>query len=543
MAIIGKLNKLKVVFNGEAIIEEVRAEIPGGARIGIVGANGAGKSSLLEAMASGDPAVQWMVPNLSIAYMPQEVKEPDTEHGTIESLKLETKWKVPVKREGLSGGEMMKMRLAKTMAKKADVLLLDEPTNHLDVESVQMVTEQLKNYNGTLFIVSHDRHFLDRAATCIWEIEDKKLAVYEGNYSAYREQKQHQQSALRRKYDKQQVQIARVEKQISELQSWSGKAHAESTKQDGYKEYYRSKAKRMDVQISSKRKRLQKELDKEGVSQPKEQPEVKFDIAGSAKKGKRVVELKAAGKSFGSHVLFEDASLTVQQGERLGLVGKNGSGKSTLFNMLRGKADFSGEIWMTSGMKIGYLSQDVYDLPEEKTPAELFGAGSFETDGKTRTLMTNLGFSKRHWMERVEHMSMGERVKLKLMEFMLDDCHVLLLDEPTNHLDLPSRERLEQTLAGFPGTMIFASHDRYFMEKLANKLLIFEDGKLKKFEGGYAEWSKESVSRPNEDFLQLDTERQAVLGKLSFLKPEDKEYAELDRRFIELTNAIKALKT
>lgn len=197
---------------------------------------------------------------------------------------------------------------------------------------------------------------------------------------------------------------------------------------------------------------------------------------------------------------------------------------------------------MTDGMKVGYLSQDVFDLPEEQTPAELFGAGSFEMDGKTRTLMTNLGFSKHHWEEPIGHMSMGERVKLKLMEFMLDECHVLLLDEPTNHLDLPSRERLEQTLATFPGTLIFASHDRYFMEKLANKLLIFEGESLKKFEGGYVEWTKRSAAKPNSDFLQLDTERQAILGKLSFLKPGDKEYAELDRRFMELTSAIKALK-
>lgn len=542
MTIIGKLNKLKIEFNGETILEEAGAEIPAGARIGIVGANGSGKSSLLEAMASGNPAVQWTVPNLSLAFMEQEVREPDIKYGAIESLKLATKWNVPKERSGLSGGEMMKVRLAKTMAQKADLLLLDEPTNHLDADSVQQVTRQLKNYNGTLFIVSHDRHFLDETATCIWEIEDKKLVVYEGNYSAYREQKEHQQSVLRRKYDKQQAEVARVEKQIAELQSWSGKAHADSTKQDGYKEYYRSKAKRMDVQISSKRKRLQKELDKEGVSQPKEQAEVKFDITGPAKKGKRVVELKAAGKRFGSLVLFENASLTVQQGERLGLIGPNGSGKSTLFNMLRGKTDYSGEIWMTDGMKVGYLSQDVFDLPEEQTPAELFGAGSFEMDGKTRTLMTNLGFSKHHWEEPIGHMSMGERVKLKLMEFMLDECHVLLLDEPTNHLDLPSRERLEQTLATFPGTLIFASHDRYFMEKLANKLLIFEGESLKKFEGGYVEWTKRSAAKPNSDFLQLDTERQAILGKLSFLKPGDKEYAELDRRFMELTSAIKALK-
>lgn len=542
MAIIGNLNKLEIGYSGETILEGVQAEIHAGERIGIVGANGTGKSSLLNAIARGDSAVQWSGRRPAIAYLEQEVRAVFGEVRTAESAVLETKWNVPEGRDALSGGEAIKMRLAKTFAEGAEVLLLDEPTNHLDAVSVELITEQIKNYRGTLLIVSHDRHFLDSAATRIWELEDKKLTAYEGNYSAYREQKEHRQLTQKRKYDKQQAEIAKVEQQISELQSWSGKAHAESTKQDGFKEFYRSKAKRMDVQIGSKRNRLGKELQKERVSQPKEEADVKFGIGGAAKKGKRVLEVKGAGKSYGSRVLFEDVSFTVQQGERIGLAGKNGSGKSALFRMLMGAENYTGEIWVTSGMKIGYLSQDVFDLPEGKTPAEMFGSGSYAQDGRTRTLMDNLGFEKRHWMEPVGHMSMGERVKLKLMEFMLHDCNVLLLDEPTNHLDLPSREGLERTLESFPGTLLFASHDRYFMEKLACKVLVFEDGKVKKFEGAYKEWASQPPNRPGGDFLQLDTERQAVLGKLSFLKPGDKAYAELDRRFNELTAAIKALK-
>lgn len=543
MAVIGKLNNLAIGFHGETILEGVQAEIHAGARIGVVGVNGAGKTSLLDAIARGDAAVQWSGQRPSIAYMEQEVKGLYRESRTTGSAILETKWNVPKERDGLSGGEAIKMRLAKTFAEGADVLLLDEPTNHLDAESIRLVTEQVKSAKGTLFIVSHDRFFLDAAVTCIWEIEEKKLTVYEGNYSAYREQKEHQQRALKRKYDKQQARIARVEQQISELQSWSGKAHADSTKQDGFKEFYRTKAKRMDAQIKSKRKRLEKELGKENASQPKEGMDMKFAIGGVAKKGKRVLELKGAGKSFGSRVLFQDASFTIQQGERVGLVGPNGSGKTALFHMLMGTAGFAGEIWLTSGMKIGYLSQDVFDLPEEKTPAELFGSGSFELDGRTRTLMDNLGFGKRHWLEPVGHMSMGERVKLKLMDFMLNECNVLLLDEPTNHLDLPSRERLERTLSTFSGTLLFASHDRYFMEKLAGKLLIFQEGKLEKYEGNYAEWMDDASRVPDLSFLQLDTERQAVLGKLSFLDPGDPVYQELDRRFDELSAAIKALKS
>lgn len=542
MAIRGIISKLSIQYGGRTVVKDIRAEIPQGARIGIVGANGVGKSSLLKKLAHNEAGVQWLGAEPSIAYMEQEAGESLSSADSIEGRKFEMKWNVPEKRVQLSGGEAIKVRLARTLAQKADILLLDEPTNHLDAESVKLVTGQLKKYAGTQLIVSHDRYFLDEIATHIWEIEDGKLIASEGNYSDSQKAKEHRKLTHQRKYDKQQAGIARVEQQISELQSWSGKAHAESTKQDGYKEFYRSKAKRMDVQIRSKRKRLEAELAKERLEQPVGDMEVKFEISGAAKKGRRVMELKEVSKSFGSRLLFSGASFTVQHGERLGLVGANGSGKSTFFHMLMKETEYMGEFWRTSGMKVGYLSQDVLDLPEDETPARLFETASFERQGQVRTLMDNLGFGKQHWNEPVRHMSMGERVKLKLMEFMLAECDVLVLDEPTNHLDLPSRERLEETLAAFPGTLLFATHDRYFMDRLADKLLVFENGKLAKYESGYAQWTGRTAAVVEADFLQLETERQAVLGKLSFMKPGDTEYAALDSRFGELTEKIKALK-
>lgn len=542
MAIRGALSKLSIQYGGRPVLKSIRAEIPEGARIGIVGANGAGKSSLLKAVAEGGAGIRWLGAEPSIAYMEQGDGELEYNAATIDSRKLETKWNVPEKRVQLSGGEAIEVRLARTLAEKADVLLLDEPTNHLDAESVKLVTEQLKKYEGTQLIVSHDRYFLDEVATHIWEIENGDLFACEGNYSDSRKAKEHRKLTQQRKYDKQQARIASVEQQISELQSWSGKAHAESTKQDGFKEFYRSKAKRMDVQIRSKRKRLEADLAKERVDQPESGGAVKFEISGAAKKGRRVMELKNAGKTFGSRVLFSGASFTVQYGERVGLVGANGSGKSTFFRMLMEETEYTGEFWRTEGMKLGYLSQDVLDLPEDETPARLFETASFERQGQIRTLMDNLGFRKQHWQEPVRHMSMGERVKLKLMEFVLAECNVLVLDEPTNHLDLPSREQLEKTLAVFPGTLLIATHDRYFMERLADRLLVFGNGELGKYESGYAQWSAKKAGHVESDYLQLETERQAVLGKLSFMKPEDKEYAALDSRFNELTKKIKSLK-
>lgn len=546
MAIIGKLNNLTIQFEETVILKEAKADIAEGARIGIVGANGSGKSSLLEAIVKSHQGVEWNNGMPSIGYMQQEVKDRPVVSTTAESYKLEVKWQVPKSREHLSGGEGMKIRLAQAIAENAELLLLDEPTNHLDAGSVKLVIEQLTSYKGTLIVVSHDRYFLDKVVSRIWEIENQQLLVYKGNYSASRQEKEHNRLTQQRKYDKQQSKIARVESQITELKTWSGKAHADSTKQEFAKEFYRSKAKRMDVQIRSKQKRLEAELEQEKVEKPKEEKAVSFEIAGGEKKGKRIIELKNAGVRFGDRTLFEKAAFTILHGERVGLVGKNGSGKSTLFSMLRGEQNFSGEVWTTMGMKIGYLSQDVFDLPEEKTPAELFAPANFEQTGQIRTLMNNLGFSKKHWSQPVLHMSMGERVKLKLMEFMLTECNVLLLDEPTNHLDLPSREQLEKTLETFPGTLLIATHDRYFMERLVNKLLLFDEGRLIKYEGSYSEWQNKKVEKVDAregELLALETERQAVLGKLSFMQPNDKAYAELDARFNQLTKEIQMLRT
>ena len=197
-------------------------------------------------------------------------------------------------------------------------------------------------------------------------------------------------------------------------------------------------------------------------------------------------------------------------------------------------------------MSIGYLSQTVLDLPEDVTMADYFHADTFQKQGLIRTNLTNLGFSKKHWELPLSELSQGERVKVKLMQFILEGTDVLLLDEPTNHLDLPSREELEKTLMTFPGTLLFASHDRYFTERMANGLLLFEDKTIRKMLMTYAEWQERGItSQPEktaEDRLRLETELQAVLGKLSRMKPGEKGYAELDKAFHELSGQLRKLK-
>ena len=306
------------------------------------------------------------------------------------------------------------------------------------------------------------------------------------------------------------------------------------------------KAKKKDVQIRSKRTRLEAELEKDRIEKPEEEVAVEFDVKGRRKKGHRVMEMKDVRKAFDGTELFNEVSFTIQAGERIALVGPNGSGKSTLFRMMMGQEEVDGKLWLTKGMSIGYMSQAVLDLPENVMLADYFHADSFEEQGLIRTQLTNLGFGKKHWNMTLGQLSQGEKVKVKLMQFILEGTDVLLLDEPTNHLDLPSREQLEKTLSTFPGTLLFASHDRYFTERIADSLLIFEGGGIRKLPMTLREWKEKRSAPPRqssaEERLRIETELQAVLGKLSMLKPGDLDYVKLDQEFHKLSKQLSELK-
>ncbi len=550
--LIGTLHQLSFALGETVILNRLSADIPEGACIAIVGANGAGKTTLLS-MLSGETLptsglIGWNGKAPSVTYFRQEQEDEGAADWELaETHKYRRKWKVPerVDYASASGGERMKMRLSAALAEKSQLVLLDEPTNHLDSESLEELIRMITKEERTYMIVSHDRHFIDRTADFVFEIEYGKLTVYKGNYSDYRDKKESDRVTQQKHYEQQQRMIAEVEGQISVLGIWSAKAHAESTKKGGAKEYYRMKAKKRDVQIRSKRKRLEAELEKERIDKPEDEIGVSFDVKGRKKKGKRVLELKDVGKAFGGHELFADVTFTVQANERIGLVGPNGSGKSTLFRMILGEEEYDGDLWKTAGMSIGYLSQTVFDLPEDMTMAEYFHVDTFQEQGMIRMNLRNLGFTKEHWDLRLSALSMGERVKVKLMQFILEGVDVLLLDEPTNHLDLPSREELEKTLGTFAGTLLFASHDRYFTERMAEGLLVFDHGKIRKVQTKLREWEERAVvsqtDKVEEERLRLETELQAVLGKLSLMKVGHGGYAELDKAFNELSNRLREL--
>ncbi len=537
-----KLNDVYVEIKENTLLEKMNVVVKQGDIIGLIGKNGAGKSTLLQLINGKiEPSkgiVEWQQMNMTTAYVEQEIESFISKDVIAKEAELLAKWGVPTNDfHTLSGGEKLKVRLAKGFAKNPNVLILDEPTNHLDEMSTEFLIKQIKNMKGTVIVVSHDRYFLDVVATKIWSIEDKKLIEHSGNYTSYMKAREQKRLTQQREYEKQQKKIEQVETHIKELSSWSQKAHAQSTKQEGVKEFYRVKAKRMDAQVKSKRKRLEKELEKTKVERVKEEYSVEFSIQASKKVGKRFLEVKQLKKDFHGKILFENVNFTIQHGEKVAIVGPNGSGKTTLLKMIMGTETVEGEVWVSPSANIGYLTQEVFDLPLDKTPEDLFFKDSFEKRGKVQNLMKHLGFQASQWKEPIEHMSMGERVKCKLMVYILDEKDVLILDEPTNHLDLPSREQLENTLAEYNGTLVIVSHDRYFLEKTTNTKLAFSNHTIQK----QLEEPPKTRDEIEELRLTLETERQEVLGKLSFLTSNDKEYKKLDERFIELTKQIKAL--
>lgn len=555
--LLGKFRELSYSIGETVILDRLTADLPVGATIAIVGANGAGKSTFLSLLAGEltptSGSIDWIGKRPNITYFKQEqAVEGDANLSSKDTLLFRSKWKVPkhVDYSYASGGERMKMRLSAALSYSSQVVLLDEPTNHLDQESLDELIRVLNEGKATYLIVSHDRHFIDRTADFVFEIEHGKLTVYEGNYTAYRQKKEFDRDIQLHQYEQQQRKIAKVEAQIDELSQWSAKAHNESRKkgegQLGGKEYFRMKAKKKDVQIRSKRTRLEAELEKSRIEKPEEEITVSFSLKENRKKGNRVLELKQLKKTYGKKEIFHNVSFTVQTGERIALIGPNGSGKSTLFKMMMGEESFDGYLWLSEGMKVGYMSQAALDLPEDVTLAEYFRTNTYEEQGLIRIQLTNLGFTEAHWHLPIGELSHGERVKVKLMQFIAEETDVLLLDEPTNHLDLPSREQLEKTLATFEGTILFASHDRYFAERLADQLLLFENNTVRKLPLTYREWV-ERKSAPQrqeqrvEERLRLETELQAVLGKLSLLKPGDPSYAKLDAQFHELNKKIKEL--
>ncbi|THE13306.1 ABC-F type ribosomal protection protein [Bacillus timonensis] len=551
-----KISGVHKSYGDKVILNHIEFDIQRGDRIGIVGNNGAGKTTLANILSGkiemDKGNIEMPSGPILIGYVKQaaDVALHDIEEVTVSRDMLKQTSQLGLRKvqtwdhnrgDHLSGGEKTKLSLAKVWASQPDLLLLDEPTNHLDFKGIAWLIEEMKAFPGAIIVISHDRYFLDQTVNQIIEVDDGNSVIYEGNYTDFSKEKERQYQSQLHRYDSQQKQKEKIENQLSNLQNWSDKAHRQSTKQEGFKEFYRVKAKKMDKQIKSKRKRLEKELEKNKVDKPKEIEELQFHFTQSKKRGKRIVEVKNGGMRFGERLLFQESHFYVKFGERIGILGENGCGKTTLLRVIMGESTLSmGELWKSHSLKIGYLSQDVTDLDESKTILEYVGITAKEKMSEARTIFANIGFHADKINQPISSLSLGERTRVKLVKLLLDEVDLFILDEPTNHLDLASRESLENILQSFEGSILIVSHDHYFLEKMCDKLLVFDNGVIKRVEMGLGEYQSRDKIGPvttqskDEEKLLIENEINAIIGELSFLKKDDPKYEELDKKLLVL---------
>ncbi len=367
----------------------------------------------------------------------------------------------------LSGGEKTRMNLARLLLEKTDILLLDEPTNHLDLHSVEWLEGYIKTFKGTVLAISHDRYFIDQIAERVIEIVDGHAEFYSGNYSFYMDEKQARFDLQMKQYEQEQAKLKQLGFTVERMKGWG----------INNRTLYRRA-----MSIQHRMERIKK------TERPKTERTMKATFGEKDFSGDVVFAVKNMEKSFGERTLFSDVNLRVGKGERIALLGDNGTGKSTFIKCLLDEEDFTGKIAFGPTVKWGYLPQIIHFDHPERT---LYDTMLYEKNCSPQVARDRLGqfmFSGEDVFKTVGTLSGGEQSRLRLCMLMDEKINLLILDEPTNHLDIASREWVEAAIEEFEGVLLFVSHDRYFIEKFAERIWDLEDGVIKDYPCGYAKY-------------------------------------------------------
>ncbi len=387
----------------------------------------------------------------------------------------------------LSGGQKTRLALARLLVMNPDILILDEPTNHLDEQTLTKLESQLANYRGTLLVISHDRYFLDKITTSILDIENTKAELYPGNYTRFVKLKEERLEALERAYKNQQREIARIEAYIEQQRRWNRERNI--------------------IAAESRQKALDRMVK---IDRPENAPgAISMRFSSAPDSANDVLFAERLEKSYGDKCLFKNLSFDVKKGDRFFISGANGCGKSTLIKILVGKEDFTGYFEFGYNVKIGYYDQENQNLSPEKTVLdELWDSYESLTQTEIRNALALFMFRGDDVFKSVNDLSGGERARLTMAKLILSKVNLLILDEPTNHLDISSRHALENALEQFDGTIIAVSHDRYFVKRLATRILDLGEDDKKVFNGNYEEYK--SYRDAKAERMQTDTRKQGA---------------------------------
>src|SRR5512142_1462993 len=567
-----------LAFGHVALLDGVDFQLDEGERVGLIGRNGGGKSSLLKVLAGQahlDDGTVWRQPGARICYVSQEpvldadatvfdevarglgelhqiisdyhhlshqLGEPDADYDRLlEAMQpLQTKleaqngWAVQARIEtaidklgldaearigSLSGGVRKRVALAQALVAEPEVLILDEPTNHLDFSSIEWLEGLLKDFRGSVLLVTHDRRFLDNVATRIVELDRGKLASFPGNFAAYQKIKE-------RMLADEAVVNAKFDKVLAQEEVWIRQGvKARRTRNEG-------RVLRLE------------QLRRERAARREKQGTVEMNIDAGDRSGKLVAELTHVNKSFGTRKIIDDFSCRIQRGDKIGLLGPNGAGKSTLLKIILGemKPD-GGDVKLGTKLSVAYFDQLRAQLDDNATLADTISQGSdfIEIGGAKKHVISYLGdflFAPERSRSPVKSLSGGERNRLLLARLFTRPANVLVLDEPTNDLDIETLELLEELLANYDGTLFLVSHDRAFLDNVVTQVIAFEgDGKLMEYVGGYEDWvrvkkfeaaAQKAPAVAAKPAPKAEAPKPKASGKLSF--KEQKELEELPQR-------------
>lgn len=537
------IHQLEKYFGDRLLFTIDHLEIQPQSRIGLVGLNGSGKSTLLKMIyGTISPDSGTITASVSSTMIEQEGKAQG---------KISGKWQKKLNlshKTVKSGGQMMRQAIGIALSQEAPLLLADEPTTNLDLSGILLLEQALKDYDGAVVLVSHDRALLDAVCTEIWAIEEKTIRQFPGNYSAYLAQKERERQFALDEYEAYQTERSHLLKAAQKAAQDARKMengkkhlnHLNSAAIRGMKPFYNAKAKRMDKRSQAINKRIEQLEVKE---KPKNLPQITFALGDcSPIISKNALTVHHLQWAYGEQQIIKDASFTLPTGKCTIMMGDNGAGKSTIIKAIIAN---DAAITMANGLKIGYFAQSHEQLDYEKTVLENVRARSILPEHHVRAILANLYLNQRDIFKPVAQLSGGERAKTAFAQLLASQCNLLILDEPTNHIDSYTSEALETLLQKWQGTLLVVTHDRKLADKIAQQLLIVENKTVKTFAGNWSDYQAAQqkpdqqaenellesaviemrmaeitgkMSQPNCDMAQLEAQWQALLAQKRALK-------------------------